>query len=126
MVEGLRAQRVGYPAAVLLVLAAIGVLKLFAGLADSSVALLLLLSVFLSAWIWESTLLAALAHDLKTPVATARGAIENWAAEAGSSETSRLALEHDLSGHRLGLERERNERVARSSSDRMKKRISAR
>src|SRR5207245_9750266 len=41
----------------------------------------------------KSTLLAALAHDLKTPVATARGAIENWTAEAGSSETSRLALE---------------------------------
>src|SRR5262249_59610191 len=30
----------------------------------------------------KSTLLAALAHDLKTPVAAARGAIENWAAEA--------------------------------------------
>jgi two-component system sensor histidine kinase KdpD len=41
----------------------------------------------------KSTLLAALAHDLKTPIATARGAIENWDAEAGSSETSRLALE---------------------------------
>jgi two-component system sensor histidine kinase KdpD len=41
----------------------------------------------------KSTLLAALAHDLKTPIATARGAIENWVAEAGSSETSRLALE---------------------------------
>src|SRR5207244_3819761 len=41
----------------------------------------------------KSTLLAALAHDLKTPVATARGAIENWTAEAGSSETSRLALD---------------------------------
>lgn len=44
----------GYPAAVLLVLATIGILKLFPGLADSSVALLLLLSVFLAAWIWES------------------------------------------------------------------------
>jgi two-component system sensor histidine kinase KdpD len=41
----------------------------------------------------KSTLLAALAHDLKTPIATARGAIENWDAEVGSSETSRLALE---------------------------------
>jgi signal transduction histidine kinase len=40
----------------------------------------------------KSTLLATLAHDLKTPVAAARGAIENWAAEAGSSERSRLAL----------------------------------
>ncbi len=41
----------------------------------------------------KSTLLAALAHDLKTPVAAARGAIENWAAEAAASEKSRLALE---------------------------------
>ncbi len=41
----------------------------------------------------KSTLLAALAHDLKTPVATARGAIENWAAEAGASEKSSLAIE---------------------------------
>ena len=41
----------------------------------------------------KSTLLAALAHDLKTPVAAARGAIENWAAEAGPSEASRLAVE---------------------------------
>jgi two-component system sensor histidine kinase KdpD len=41
----------------------------------------------------KSTLLAALAHDLKTPVTTARGAIENWAAEAGPSEKARLALE---------------------------------
>ena len=31
----------------------------------------------------KSTLLAALAHDLKTPVAAARAAIENWAGEAG-------------------------------------------
>lgn len=54
MLEPLRARRVGYPAAVLLVLATIGILKLFPGLADSSVALLLLLSVFLAAWIWES------------------------------------------------------------------------
>jgi two-component system, OmpR family, sensor histidine kinase KdpD len=41
----------------------------------------------------KSTLLAALAHDLKTPVAAARGAIENWAAESAPSEKSRLALE---------------------------------
>jgi two-component system sensor histidine kinase KdpD len=41
----------------------------------------------------KSTLLAALAHDLKTPVAAARGAIENWADEAGPSEGSRLAVE---------------------------------
>lgn len=54
MLESLRVRRVGYPAAVLLVLATIGILKLFPGLADSSVALLLLLGVFLTAWIWES------------------------------------------------------------------------
>ncbi len=41
----------------------------------------------------KSTLLAALAHDLKTPVATARGAVENWMAEAGSSDKTALALE---------------------------------
>ncbi len=41
----------------------------------------------------KSTLLAALAHDLKTPVATARATIENWAAETGGSEKSRLAVE---------------------------------
>jgi two-component system sensor histidine kinase KdpD len=41
----------------------------------------------------KSTLLAALAHDLKTPIATARATIENWAAEAGGSERSRLAVE---------------------------------
>ena len=40
----------------------------------------------------KSTLLAALAHDLKTPVAAARGAIENWAEEAGPSERSRGAV----------------------------------
>lgn len=54
MLERLRARWVGYPAAVLLVLATTAVLKLFPSLADSSVALLLLLSVFLAAWIWES------------------------------------------------------------------------
>jgi two-component system sensor histidine kinase KdpD len=41
----------------------------------------------------KSTLLAALAHDLKTPVATARATIENWAAEVGESERSRLAVD---------------------------------
>lgn len=41
----------------------------------------------------KSTLLAALAHDLKTPVAAARGAVENWAREAGSSESSYLAVD---------------------------------
>jgi len=39
----------------------------------------------------KSTLLAQLAHDLKTPVAAARGAIENWEKESGASEGSRLA-----------------------------------
>ena len=41
----------------------------------------------------KSTLLAALAHDLTTPVAAARGAVENWIAEAGPSEKATLALE---------------------------------
>jgi two-component system sensor histidine kinase KdpD len=41
----------------------------------------------------KSTLLAALAHDLKTPVATARAALENWEAAAGGSDKSRLARE---------------------------------
>ena len=41
----------------------------------------------------KSTLLAALAHDLKTPVAAARGAVENWAAAAGSSESSVIAID---------------------------------
>jgi two-component system sensor histidine kinase KdpD len=41
----------------------------------------------------KSTMLAALAHDLKTPVAAARAAVENWAAETGGSEGGRLALE---------------------------------
>jgi two-component system sensor histidine kinase KdpD len=54
VLESFRARRVGYPAAVLLVLATIGILRFFPGLADSSVALLLLLAVFLAAWIWES------------------------------------------------------------------------
>jgi two-component system sensor histidine kinase KdpD len=41
----------------------------------------------------KSTLLAQLAHDLKTPLAAARGAIENWEAGAGASEGSELARE---------------------------------
>lgn len=41
----------------------------------------------------KSTLLAALAHDLKTPVSAARAAVENWAQEAGSSEGARLAVD---------------------------------
>jgi two-component system sensor histidine kinase KdpD len=41
----------------------------------------------------KSTLLAALAHDLKTPVAAARGAVENWAREAGRSEGATLAVD---------------------------------
>lgn len=39
----------------------------------------------------KSTLLAALAHDLKTPVAAASAAIENWEGAAGTTEASRLA-----------------------------------
>ncbi len=54
MIKALRGRWVGYPGAVVLVLVTIGILKFFPGLADSSVALLLLLSVFLSAWIWQS------------------------------------------------------------------------
>ena len=46
VLERLRARWVGYPAAVLVVLATIGLLKLFPGLTDSSVALLLLLASF--------------------------------------------------------------------------------
>jgi two-component system, OmpR family, sensor histidine kinase KdpD len=41
----------------------------------------------------KSTLLAQLAHDLKTPVAAARGAMENWEAADGGSGASRLARE---------------------------------
>jgi two-component system sensor histidine kinase KdpD len=41
----------------------------------------------------KSTLLAQLAHDLKTPVAGAQGAVENWEAESGASDASRLAAE---------------------------------
>ena len=50
----------------------------------------------------KSTLLAQLAHDLKTPVAAARGAIENWEADTGESETSRLArAQLDALGRRM-------------------------
>ena len=54
MFAWLRDRRFGYPASVLLVLATIGILKAFHALADSTVALILLLAVFVSAWIWES------------------------------------------------------------------------
>jgi two-component system sensor histidine kinase KdpD len=40
----------------------------------------------------KSTLLAAVAHDLKTPVATARAAVENWQAKPGGAD-ARLAAE---------------------------------
>jgi signal transduction histidine kinase len=39
----------------------------------------------------KSTMLATLGHDLKTPVAVARAAVENWEAAAGATEASRLA-----------------------------------
>jgi two-component system sensor histidine kinase KdpD len=41
----------------------------------------------------KSTLLAAVAHDLKTPITAALGALENWQARAGGSEEARLAHE---------------------------------
>jgi two-component system sensor histidine kinase KdpD len=41
----------------------------------------------------RSTLLAALGHDLKTPVATARAAVENWETESGPTEKGALALD---------------------------------
>ena len=41
----------------------------------------------------KSTFLAALAHDLKTPVATALGATENWEAETGGNDKSRQVRE---------------------------------
>ena len=51
----------------------------------------------------KSTLLAQLAHDLKTPVAAARGAIENWEADDGESEASRIAAAQlDALGRRIG------------------------
>jgi two-component system sensor histidine kinase KdpD len=39
----------------------------------------------------KSTLLATLAHDLKTPVAAARAAVENWAASAPAAPEAPLA-----------------------------------
>ena len=45
---------VGYPASVLVVGATIGLLKLFPSLTVSSVSLLLLLAVFLCAFLWQS------------------------------------------------------------------------
>ncbi len=39
----------------------------------------------------KSTLLAALAHDLKTPVAAASAAVENWESASGKTDASRLA-----------------------------------
>src|SRR5262249_50108202 len=53
-VTAIRRAGVGYPAAALLVAATLGLLKLFPALNASSVALLLLLAVFLSAWVWQS------------------------------------------------------------------------
>jgi two-component system, OmpR family, sensor histidine kinase KdpD len=50
----------------------------------------------------KSTLLAQLAHDLKTPVAAARGAIENWEADGRGSEASReAAAQLDALGRRI-------------------------
>ena len=72
----------------------------------------------------KSTLLAQLAHDLKTPVAAARGAIENWDADSGGSEASRLAVQQlETLGRRIsdlmelvqldsGVARPRRENVA--------------
>ena len=71
----------------------------------------------------KSTLLAALAHDLKTPIAAARGAVENWSGEAGPSESSRLAVDEmqrltrriddlmDVVRFDSGVARSRRERV---------------
>ena len=39
----------------------------------------------------KSTLLATLAHDLKTPVAAVRAAVENWASSYPSSDEARLS-----------------------------------
>jgi len=60
----------GYPAAVLVVGAAAAILKAIPGLSATSVALLLMLAVFLCAWIWQSgpgvlaAVLATLAFNL--------------------------------------------------------------
>jgi len=51
----------------------------------------------------KSTLLAALAHDLKTPVSAAKAAVENWEAAGGETEASRLArLELKALARRIG------------------------
>ncbi len=44
----------------------------------------------------KTTLLAQLAHDLKTPIAAALGANENWEADSGSSDASRATREQLL------------------------------
>src|SRR5262249_21341927 len=54
MLERLRDRRIGYPASVLLVFATLALLKPPRDPADSTVPLVLLLAVFLSAWVWES------------------------------------------------------------------------
>jgi two-component system sensor histidine kinase KdpD len=41
----------------------------------------------------KSTLLATLAHDIKTPLAAARGSVENWITETGSNRKAELARE---------------------------------
>ncbi len=41
----------------------------------------------------KSTVLATLAHDIKTPLATALASVENWVAESGESEKSGVARE---------------------------------
>ncbi|MGH9440855.1 MAG: sensor histidine kinase [Thermoanaerobaculia bacterium] len=41
----------------------------------------------------KSTVLATLAHDIKTPLAAARGSVENWISEAGPSRKAEVARE---------------------------------
>ena len=41
----------------------------------------------------KSTLLATLAHDIKTPLAAARASVENWITETGSNRKAELARE---------------------------------
>ncbi len=41
----------------------------------------------------KSTLLATLAHDIKTPLAAALGSVENWITEVGSNRKAELARE---------------------------------
>ena len=55
MLDRLLNRRAGYPAAIVVVFSTIGLLKLFPrDLNDSTVALVLLLAVFVCAWVWES------------------------------------------------------------------------